>query len=66
MSSYLVDSDENGLHTRLEGEAAKKEGMNDGVGQCDSVHHASLSTEALLCQRVRGREGKNSREDRDI
>lgn len=29
--------------------------MNDGGGQDDSVHHASLSTEALLCQPVRER-----------
>lgn len=31
-----------------------KECMNDGGGQYDSVHHASFSTAALLCQAERG------------
>lgn len=41
---------------RLRREDSKKECINDGVGQYDSVHHASLSTEGLLFQRVKARE----------
>lgn len=42
--------------TSLEEEESKRECMNDGVGQYDRVHHASFSTEDLLCQPVRARE----------
>jgi len=32
---------------------SKTECINDGVGQCDSVHHASLSSEERPCHPVR-------------